>query len=248
MSKRNRSFLSLSTFFIVNIAKPFAYLSFWYFHFHKKIFWYSHLHKLCKVKLTIMVCIKHLIWVFNFCIHFRNAQVHKSSISKLGAQCNFNLDLHEAAQQKLRFPILKMSSMYEILLWGCLWHFEYNRKESLTRPLKQCGCLSVPTFWDFIIIITLSSSPFSSLPPVRLSEQWGCLWAQAFGETLPHSRHYSRQSQACGNASQVATPFGRFLLIKIQGFYWGLVAQAITSSGENPSTASIGSEFLAPIL
>ena len=69
--------------------------------------------------------------------------------------------------------------------------------------------LSVPTFWDFIIIITLSS-PSSSLPPVRLSEQWGCLWAQAFGETLPHSRHYSRQSQACGNASQVATPLEFF--------------------------------------
>ena len=86
----------------------------------------------------------------------------------------------------------------------------------MTRPLKQWGCLSVPTFWDFIIIITLSS-PSSSLPPARLSEQWGCLWAQAFGETLPHSRHYSRQSQACGNASQVATPFGIFSM-KIQGF------------------------------
>ena len=34
--------------------------------FTKNLFWYSHLHKLCKVKLTIMVCIKHLKWVFNF--------------------------------------------------------------------------------------------------------------------------------------------------------------------------------------
>ena len=78
-----------------------------------------------------MVCIKHLKWVFNFCIHFRNAQVHKSSISKLGAQSDFNFDLQEAAQQKLRFPILKMSSIYEILLWDCLWHFQYNRKMNL---------------------------------------------------------------------------------------------------------------------
>ena len=212
MSKRNRSFLSLSTFFIVNIARPFAYLSFWYFHFHKKVI------LVFPPSQTLQSQAHHYglhqtpeISTFNFWVHFRNAQVHRSSISKLGAQSDFNFDLQEAAQQKLRFPILKMSSIYEILLWGCLWHFEYNRKESLTRPLKQCGCLSVPTFWDFIIIITLSSQS-SSLPPVRLSGQWGCLWAQAFGETLPHSRHYSRQSQACGNASQVATPFGFFFI------------------------------------